>query len=222
MIGSIQIDEIFMGMNVLRNPDFADLAIMPEILCDSRAFPGIREEFPNAMIVENFYNGHIRMELMAQHALSILPPRFALLGHSMGARVALEIFRIAPERVTRVALVDSGIHEVRPGEKEKRYSLRDLGREKGILALCDAWLPPMLTPASLADRALVEPLQATVCDAGVGCYEQQIEALLHRPRVDDVLARITVPFFAMVGEFDSWSPISQHREIAAAVPGGGN
>jgi pimeloyl-ACP methyl ester carboxylesterase len=35
-----------------------------------------------------------------------------------------------------------------------------------------------------------------------------------------VLAKIKVPLFAMVGEFDAWSPISQHRKIAAAVPGG--
>jgi pimeloyl-ACP methyl ester carboxylesterase len=220
MIGSIQVDEIFMDLNVLRNTDDECLAILPGLLCDSRAFPGISGEIPKATIVNDFYNGYITLELMARHALSMLPPRFALLGHSMGARVALEIFRIAPERVTRVALVDTGLHNVGSDEKEKRYSLRDLGREQGIQALCDAWLPPMLAPASLADRALVESLQSMVCDAGVGRYEQQIEALLHRPRVDDVLARINVPFFAMVGEFDAWSPVSQHREIAAAVPGG--
>jgi pimeloyl-ACP methyl ester carboxylesterase len=219
MSGSIQIDEIFMSTNVSHNPEDASLAFLPGLLCDSRTFPGIREAFPNAIIVEDFYNGYIRLELMARHTLSMLPPRFALLGHSMGARVALEIFRIAPERVTRVALVDTGTHEVRPGEQEMRYSFRDLGREQGILALCDAWLPPMLAPASLTDRTLVEPLQTMVCNAGVERYEQQIEALLHRPRVDDVLARITVPLFVMVGEFDAWSPISQHREIAAAVPG---
>ena len=157
---------------------------------------------------------------MAQHALSMLPPRFALLGHSMGARVALEVCRIAPERVSRLALVDTGIHNVRAGEKEKRYELRELGRQQGIRALCGAWLPPMLAPASLADRALMESLEAMVCDAGVERYEQQIEALLHRRPVDDVLAAIRVPLFAMVGECDSWSPVSQHREIAAAVPGG--
>lgn len=220
MIGSIQVDEIFMATNLSHQLGRQVLAFLPGLLCDSRAFPGVRDTFSNVTIVDDFYNGHIRLEEMAQHALSVLPSRFALLGHSMGARIALEVYRLAPERVSRLALVDTGIHSVRAGEKEKRYSLRKLGRTLGIEALCNAWLPPMLAPANRADPALSASLEAMVHDAGVERYESQIEALLHRRAADDVLAAIRVPMFAMVGELDSWSPVSQHREIAAAVPGG--
>jgi pimeloyl-ACP methyl ester carboxylesterase len=61
-------------------------------------------------------------------------------GHSMGARVALEVLRLAP-RVERLILADTGVHPLRAGERESRYALRDLGRAEGIEKLVDACFP---------------------------------------------------------------------------------
>ncbi|WP_372730854.1 alpha/beta fold hydrolase [Novosphingobium sp.] len=169
-------------------------------------------------MVDDYYGHCNRLEQMAEHALATLPARFALLGHSMGARIALEIYRIAPHRITRLALVSTGIHEVRDGEAEKRHALLRQGRDYGIGALCDAWLPPMLAATSLADPLILDSLTAMVHDAGVECYSRQIEALLNRREVQSVLQAIDVPTVAIVGENDQWSPVSQHRDIVAAVP----
>ena len=44
---------------------------------------------------------------MAAGVLAAAPERFALAGHSLGAIVALEIVRQAPQRVTRLALLNA-------------------------------------------------------------------------------------------------------------------
>lgn len=192
------------------------VAVLPGLMCDSRAFAG--QIAAGAMVVDGFYGGARRMTDMADYALTRLPERFVLVGHSMGARIALEILRMAPGRVAGVALADTGIHPVQPGEAEKRYALRELGRSEGMGALVDAWLPPMMGPQARKNSALCADLRKMCLDAGIETYEAQIEALLTRPSVDDVLAGMTCPALSVTGEQDAWSPPAQHEAIAAAIP----
>lgn len=194
------------------------LVILPGLMCDSRMFGRQIDAF-GAVVVDGFYGGASRIGKMADWALARMPTRAALLGHSMGARVALEIYRRAPDRVTRLALADTGVHPARPGEAEKRYALRDLGREQGIAALVDIWLPPMIGPTRRDDAGLVSTLRAMAVDAGIDIYEAQIEALLCRPVLDDLLPAITCPVTAIVGRDDEWSPVAQHEAFVAAMPG---
>ena len=155
---------------------------------------------------------------MADHALALLPERFALLGHSMGGRVALEVYRKAPARVACLVLLDTGVHPPKLSEADLRYGLRDLGRRDGFAALVDAWLPPMLGSAAKGDDALVARLRTMCLSAGQAVFEAQIEALLHRPDAANVLPGITCPTLVAVGEEDDWSTPDQHQAIAAAVP----
>ncbi len=200
-------------------PDHAPLAILPGLLCDSRMFPGLQARFREAMFVDGFYADASSISAMADYALRRLPARFALLGHSMGARVAIEIWTMAPERVERIALADTGSHLPRPGEREKRHALRDIGREFGFERLIGEWLPPMVAPENHANADLMAMLETMACSSGQACFERQIEALLSRPAVDPVLPGIGCPAFVIVGQEDRWSPIAQHRAIADAIPG---
>jgi pimeloyl-ACP methyl ester carboxylesterase len=208
-------DEKFLPGSARKPP----IIILPGLMCDSRMFAGQLAAFPGSAVVGGFYAGCDRIEAMADYALARLPARCALMGHSMGARVALEVVRKAPERVERLALVDTGIHPVNPHERKGRYKLRDLGRGEGMAALVDCWLPPMLATAQHEDRALVASLRAMAVDAGLTCFEAQIEALLHRPRVETLLPTINCPTFAIVGREDGWAPVAQHADIVAAIPG---
>ena len=194
------------------------VVILPGLLCDSRMFAAQVRAF-DAIVVDGFYGDANRLEAMASYALDLLPDRFALLGHSMGGRVALEIWRRAPERVERLALADTGVHPVREGEADKRLPLCELGRNAGGEALVAAWLPPMIGQAHRDDPALYETLRAMAVDAGAATFARQTSALLNRPPVDVVLPTLRCPTFAIVGSDDQWSPVAQHREIVAAVPG---
>lgn len=165
------------------------------------------------------FRGHHSLPEMARAVLDFAPPLFSLAGHSMGGRVAFEILRLAPERVERLALLDTGIHPTRPGEAEKRQILVDLANRKGMTALARQWLPPMVHPARRDDQSLMAPLTAMVERMTPAIYAGQIRALLDRPAVADLLPTITCPTLVAVGRQDDWSPPEQHAEIARLIPG---
>jgi pimeloyl-ACP methyl ester carboxylesterase len=191
--------------------------MLPGLMCDARMFAHQTEAFPDTLAICG-YELDNDLRSMAARVLRLAPPRFALLGHSMGARVALEIVRTAPSRVDRLALVSTGVHQVRIGEAHKRYLLGDLGRVSGIAALVDAWLPPMIAPANRDNDLLVAQLRQMCIEAGLASYEAHIKALLDRPEVESLLPRISCPTLIMTGCEDVWSPPDQHRQIAQAIP----
>lgn len=194
----------------------APLVCLPGLMCDARMFAGQRAGFPGMTAIHGF-GARRRLADMAAHALSVAPPLMSLLGHSMGARVALEMWRQAPERIERLALVSTGTHPPQPGEAEKRHALRDLGLREGAAALVDAWLPPMIAPANRSP-ALVGQLRRMCIDAGTAVFAAQIEALLARSPVDALLPTIDCPVLVAVGSEDGWSPPDQHRAIVERIP----
>lgn len=215
---NIRVDEIFMDAKSSGRDEDAPLLILPGLLCDSRMFRETLAAVPGSVVVDGFYAGCDRIEAMADYAIARMPDRCALLGHSMGARVALEVLRKAPDRVARLALVDTGVHPVKAGERESRYRLLDIGRAQGIGALVAEWLPPMMGFAALRNESLMDALYAMVVHAGLPTFEAQIEALLNRPSVDALLPTIACPTLVMVGRQDQWSPVAQHEAIVAAIP----
>jgi pimeloyl-ACP methyl ester carboxylesterase len=154
---------------------------------------------------------------MAESVLSHAPDVFSLAGHSMGARVALEILRLAPQRVERLALFDTGTHPVKPGEKEARQKLIDLAREQGMEALANQWLPPMMSPMNVSNSSLLEPLKAMVRGMSVETFEGQVRALLNRPDASLQLSSIQCPTLIGVGREDAWSNLAQHESMAGAI-----
>ena len=197
----------------------APLLLLPGLICDARIWPLAIRELGCPIIAPTGYNGGATLQEMASVALQQAPARFSLLGHSMGARVALEIMRRAPERVERLALVSTGVHLPRAGEAASRHALLNLGRAEGMKALVDRWLPPMVAPSRLADAALLVPLRAMCVQAGAETFGRQIEALIERPEVESLLPGIVCPTLVLVGSEDQWSPPEQHRQIASTIPG---
>lgn len=120
----------------------------------------------------------------------------------------------------RLALIGTGVHPVRPGEADKRFALRDVGRSNGMEALVDQWLPPMVNPAHRHDAGFMAELRTMCVDAGQETFEAQTTALLTRPEVESLLGAIACPVLVATGEVDVWSPPAQQRAIASAVPDG--
>ena len=196
------------------------LVLLPGLMCDSRVWAEQLAALNDASPWSpDGYGDAATITGMAESVLAMAPPRMALAGHSMGARVALEVLRLAPERIERLALLDTGVHPQRPGEREKRVALLELGRTHGMEALVDVWLPPMVHPSRRDDAAFLAPMRRMCVDAGLATYERQMEALLARPDATAALSLVQVPTLVGVGRQDQWSPISQHEEIAARVPG---
>ena len=155
---------------------------------------------------------------MAEAALELAPKRFNLAGHSMGGRVALEILRLAPERVDKLALLDTGVHPRRKGEAKKRRELVDLAYADGMGALADVWLPPMVHPDRHDDALLMGMLRDMVLRATPDQFARQVTALLNRPDASAQVADIRCPTLVACGRQDAWSPLEQHQMIAQVIP----
>lgn len=196
------------------------LYLIPGLLCDRSIWTQQAEALtPIAELSVPDLRGIDRIPTMAQRVLDRAPAKFSLAGHSLGGRIALEIVRQAPERVERLALLDTGVIPVQPGEPERRQALVDLAERAGMRALAQEWLPPMLHPDRWGDRDLVDPLLAMIERSTPASFKAQIDALLQRPNARRVLDSIQCPTLVLCGRQDSWSPLSQHEEIAAAIAG---
>jgi pimeloyl-ACP methyl ester carboxylesterase len=154
---------------------------------------------------------------MAERLLVETQGKLIAIGHSMGGRVAMEMARQAPERLVGLVLANTGHHARREGEQARRQEMIDLGN-RDIEQLADVWLPPMLDPARIGDASLMDSLRAMVCRAGAAVHERQIGALLGRPDAMAYIPDIACPILLIAARQDGWSPIAQHREIAAAAP----
>lgn len=196
------------------------IVLIPGLLCDDSVWTAqaaALRAFADVVIAD--CTTQDSLAAMARDALALRPGPLVVIGHSMGARVALEMVRQAPDRVVRLALLDTGAHPRRDGEEATRQVLLDLADRDGMAALADRWLPPMVHEARAGDAALMEPLRAMVMRATPALHHRQIKALLDRPDARPLLPAIACPTLVMVGRQDRWSPLAQHEEIAAAIPG---
>lgn len=184
------------------------------LLCDQTLWssvPRLLERHTDVVVIS--FAGFTSIEDMAAHVRAVAPPRFALAGHSMGGRVALEVFRTSPDRVDRLALLNTGVHPRRDGEVENRGRLVQLARDKGMTALAGEWLPPMMGDDPARTAKVMPDLIAMVERASPEIFAGQIKALLDRPDAAAVLPTVNVPTLLLSGTADRWSPLSQHEEM---------
>ena len=198
----------------------AQVLALPGLLCDDVVWRPQAEALADIADVRIADFSQLDdLTAMARSALELVDGPVHVVGHSMGGRVAFEIWRIAPERVRSLVVLDTGVHGTRPGEAANRQRLLDVSAHQSMGDLADAWLPPMVDPARHADAALMQPLRQMVMRATHEQHVRQITALLNRPDATELLATITVPTLLVVGRQDEWSPVAQHRQMAAAIAG---
>ena len=204
------------------------LLFLPGLICDARIYARQLAAFPESRAVDG-YGAANTLEDMARVALAQAPESFDLFGHSMGGRVALEVFRLAPERVRRLAVASTGVHSLRPNETVNRRALQNIGHDSGYQELVDTWLPPMVAETNRA-KPIYADMRQMCLDAGQTVFDAQIDALLGRPEQESLLGVIRCPTLVMTGELDAWSPPAQHAAIAdriadstlVIVPGAGH
>ena len=199
------------------------LLLLPGLLCDGSVWQHqvrVLADWGTAHSVE--WSSEDSLPAMAQTVLRNAPERFSLAGHSMGGRVALEVYRAAPERVERIALLNTGYKPLAAGqagedETRGRYALLEIACSQGMRAMAEQWLPPMIHPDRHADTQLVEAILDMFARKTPEMFAAQIKALLNRPDATGVLEQIDCPALVLTGREDGWSPPSRHSEIAGKI-----
>lgn len=201
------------------------LVLVPGLMCDATVWLHQTTTLGTRYTVQVAEHGLCdTLGAMADRILDTAPPRFALAGHSMGGRVALEVMARAPERVTRLALLDTGYDALEPGEagereRAGRYRLLGIARRDGMRAMAEDWARGMVHPDRLADASLMQSIHSMVERAGIKQFEAQIRALLGRPDRTALLSGLRLPALVLCGREDGWSPLSRHERMARLIPG---
>lgn len=201
------------------------LVLLPGFLCDRRVWQQQIDALSDvAQCSVADYGLLDSLPSMAESVLGRMPKEFSVAGHSMGGRVALEVFRQARERVRRIALFNTGAAPRPagpPGEDEerRRRQLLAMARSAGMRTMALTWIQGMVAPARLADRPLVESIVAMFESKTPDLFEAQMNALLARPDATGLLGQIRCPALFLSGAEDGWSTPEVHRQMAASVPG---
>jgi pimeloyl-ACP methyl ester carboxylesterase len=202
-----------------------NVVFVPGLLCDEAVWKPQMKALKGRARMQVADHGELdSLGAMADHILAQAPARFAVVGHSMGGRVALEVVRRAASRVTGLALLDTGYTPLAAGvggEKEAagRRELLALARKSGMRAVGERWLAiPMVHPARLKERTLVESILRMIERRTPAQFAAQINALLKRPDAAALLPMIACPALVLCGADDAWSPLSTHRVMAQLIP----
>tara|TARA_R110002110_G_scaffold413729_1_gene641588 strand:+ start:76151 stop:76864 length:714 start_codon:yes stop_codon:yes gene_type:complete len=197
-----------------------DLLLLPGMMCDQRLWQA------QATALQG--NCHVRFgDISQESAIAALacrilrnsPPVFAVAGLSMGGIVALEMWRQAPHRIERMALLDTTCF----ADTDERRKLRDEQRARvgaGELerVLRDELKPNYLAACHRHDSALLDRVLAMGMELGPAVFERQSIALRDRSRSDALLPSITCPTLVLCGAEDTLCSPQLHREMAAKLP----
>jgi pimeloyl-ACP methyl ester carboxylesterase len=195
------------------------LFLLCGLLCDETIWADVPKRLADVADVHVVsFQGFSSIDAMADEVLRAAPPRFALAGHSMGGRVALEVWRRAPQRIMALGLLNTGVHPTRDSERESRGLLVRLARVYGMGALADQWLPPMMGASPARVAQVMPSLTAMVQRATPDVFSAQTNALLHRPDPRPLLPSITVPTLLVSGTNDTWVSLTQHADMQRTVP----
>ena len=201
------------------------LVLIPGLLCDATVWLHQRAALADMADVQVADHGNRdSLAAMAKAILDNAPPRFAVAGHSMGGRVALEVYRQAPKRVSGIALLDTGYGALERGVAGKqeiagRMALLETARREGMRVMAREWIQGMVHSARLSERPLVDPILDMFESKTPDIYAAQIRALIERPNARAVLNMIRCPTLVLCGREDSWAPVQRHLEMSALIAG---
>jgi len=194
------------------------LVLIPGLACTARLYEPQIDALPvgRPIIVAD----HARDDSIAAIAARLLrdaPDRFALAGLSMGGYVAMEVMRQAPERVTRLALLDTTARPDTPEATEDRQRLIRLAEAGRFEEIHAALWPRLVHPDHRGDRDLQEILIGMMRETGAEAYIRQQRAIMARPDSRPTLPGIEIPALILVGEGDAITPPEVAREMAEMI-----
>ena len=194
--------------------------LVPGLNCDARVYAGVAQTlWPfGPVMVANHQTGD-RMEAIARAILADAPPRFALIGFSMGGYICFEILRQAPERVVGLCLLDTTARPDSAESTANRRRMIALAQKGKFGAAIEQTFPRSVHADNAGDSDLYAIHRGMAEANGPKIYEQQQEAIIHRPDSRPLLAAIAVPALIVVGEGDQITPPDAAREMHEGIAG---
>lgn len=195
------------------------LVFLPGVMCDARLFGPLLAALSCdiAVTVAPVTRGE-RVEEIASGLLDMLPRRFALAGHGMGGIVAMDLLRRAPERVARIALINSNPLAETP-QSAAEYEPAIIKLRTGLIEDAIAALVPAGSLAPGTGRAHTQAVLSEMAHhLGAEAITRQLRALQRRRDYQAVLRRCKVPALLLCGEHEAPPVVKRHRFMADLIP----
>jgi pimeloyl-ACP methyl ester carboxylesterase len=160
-----------------------------------------------------------RIDAMAARLLASAPPRFALAGLSMGGYVAFEVIRQAPERVLRLALLDTIARVDTPETLSGREQQIELASDGGFDELIESIYPFVVHPSRHDDLGLRETIAHMALEVGPEAFVRQQRAIMGRADSRATLARIRCKTLVLAGDSDLLAPPDEAAAMARSIEG---
>jgi pimeloyl-ACP methyl ester carboxylesterase len=195
------------------------LVFLPGMMCDARLFgPQIAElSADHCVMVAPVTQGE-RIEEIASGLLDQLPARFALAGLSMGGIVAMELLRRAPDRITRIALMDTNpLAETPPVAAAREPQIVGVRTGRLEQVMRDEMKPHYLAPGPHRAEVL-ELVMDMALALGADTFVRQSRALQRRRDQQGTLRKCKVPTLVLCGAHDALCPVKRHTFMAELIP----
>lgn len=195
------------------------LVFLPGMMCDARLFgPQLAALSTEFAVMTAPISSSDRIGEIATDVLENAPEKFALAGLSMGGIVAMEVLRRAPDRVQRIALMDTNPLAETP-QSAAAYEPMIVGARAGKLeeVMRGFMRPEFLAPGPQRAEILALTLDMAM-NNGAEVFERQARALQRRRDQQSTLRKCKVPALVLCGEQDGLTPVKRHTFMAELIP----
>ncbi|MGL4812193.1 MAG: alpha/beta fold hydrolase [Beijerinckiaceae bacterium] len=196
------------------------LVLAPGLNCTPALFAAQQAAFGADRAIH--YVDHTRDDTLAgivKRFLAVAPSRFALAGLSLGGYIAFEIVRQAPERVDRLALLDTRASGDTPEDRDRRERLIRFAEDGRFADVHGVLWQRLVHPARLSDKPLEAIVKGMMADTGPEAFIRQQKSVLSRDDYRPLLPAIAVPTLVVVGAEDQITPVAHAEEMAKAIAG---
>lgn len=195
------------------------LVLVPGLLCSAEVWgPQVSALWGERSIQVASTLAADHIEDVARSILDAAPARFALAGISMGGYLCLEMMRQAPERIERLALLDTSARPDTPEQTADRWALIERLKGGDFVSLATKVLASIMHPAHQGDSGLSSVNEMMARRVGPAGLERHTRIAISRPDSRPSLAAITVPSLVLVGAEDPLTPPELSAEMASTIP----
>jgi pimeloyl-ACP methyl ester carboxylesterase len=196
------------------------IVLIPGLLASARMYaPQIPQLWRAGPVTIADHTRDDDMSAIAQRILAHAPARFALAGLSMGGYIAFEILRQAPQRIARLALLDTSARADAPEQSAMRRAQMTLASAGRLSEVVEQQFPRLVHRARRDDAALRELFTLMAGDVGAEAFIRQQTAIMGRSDSRALLASIRCPTLVLVGDADELTPPERAAEIAGGIAG---
>ncbi len=205
-------------MSTIKGPTPPRLLFIPGHMCDERLYA------PQIEVLQDHFDCQIMMfreetsmRAIGERILATQPERFHCVGLSMGGYISFELLRQAPERLIKLALLDTRATPDTEAQKQARLTDRDRVAASGMAAFSQSLPGRFLAPSHHQDPSSAGVTMAMAEALGPKVQAAQQDAMMGRPNSLPDLAAVACPTLVACGRQDLVTTVADHEAIASAI-----